>query len=100
MTSIIIITINHTIITIIMRDVKLETGRGVGLVVFLPPKGPRGSNGAYSQRLTMVMMMMMMVMVVVVMMMMKMMKTFLRKFSLKSGEWRSFNAIRVQTATR
>ena len=36
---------------------------------------------------------------VMVMMMMKMMKTFLRKFSPKSGEWRSFNAIRVQTSS-
>ena len=56
------------------------------------------------ENMIMVMMMkmimeMMMVMVVVVMMM-KMMKTFLRKFSLKSGEWRSFNALRVQTASR
>ena len=51
-------------------------------------------------KMIMVMVMMMMVMVVVVMMMMKMMKTFLRKFSPKSGEWRSFNAIRLQTATR
>ena len=78
MTSIIIITINHTIITntiiiiivtitIIMRDVKLETGGGVGLVVFLPPKGPRGSNGAYSQRMTMMMMMMMMVAITMMM---------------------------------
>ena len=50
-----------------MRDVKLETGRGIGLVVFLPPKGPRGSNGAYSQRMTMMMMMMMMVAITMMM---------------------------------
>ena len=52
------------------------------------------------ENLMMVMLMKMIMEMLMVMVVVVMMKTFLRKFSLKSGEWRSFNAIRVQTATR